>query len=261
MKIKQKWKPSKSDLIFVVAILAVKGAIFDWFYIPSGSMEPTLNINDRVIGSLSHYDIRIPFTTISLIKMNEIEKGDVVLFDETKSDNIFIKRVIGTEGDHVVIDGHDIKINGKVIHKSEPVIENGYASYVETYNNSSYKVQYSVKHDKIQQILQMKENKEFQKKPEFSEFLTTYSEFLTTYSVLRKGEWTVPDDHIFVIGDNRDHSNDSRFEVSFVPKAKVIGKASFVLANMKPLTLGNYSIPMIPTSFSDPFTSLYSVAK
>lgn len=263
MKIKQYLNKHKGFLIFLVSLYAVKFFIFDWSHIPSGSMEPTLKIDDRIIQSRSYYDLRIPFTNISIFKINDIEHGDVVLFDEPKTDSLFIKRVIGTEGDHIVIDGHNIKINGKLIAKSNPVIEDGYVSYIETHNNKSYKVKYNVKLDKIQQLLKMKENKEFQKSPRYPDFLNNYSNFLNTYSVFRKGEWTVPEGHIFLMGDNRDNSNDSRFDVSFLPTTKVVGKAYFVLANIKgiELKIGDSSYQTIPMGFTEPFRSIYSVPK
>ena len=250
---KRYWKITKNDLLVISAILIIKGSFVDWYYIPSGSMIPTLQINDRVIASLVHYDYRIPFTNINILKNNDVENGDIALFKEKTSGNIFIKRILGQEGDTVSINGHKIAINGKEVSKSNQVETEDFTTYTETINDKEYRVQYSKKHDKILNLIQLKENNSLPKDPELHNFIDKYE-------VLRKGTWLIPDGYVFAIGDNRDFSHDSRFtDIGLIQKDKLIGKAKVVLANMKPLSIGDWSLPMIPTSFTTPLKSIYSI--
>ena len=152
----------------LVVALVVKTFLFQAFYIPSASMEPTLEQGDRVLVNKLSYDL------------HDINRGDVVVFERPDSwtpavDGIddLIKRVIGLPGETVELRGGDVYVDGEEI--EEPYLPNG----TETGPGPN-----------------------------------------------GKERWEVPDGHIFVMGDNRGNSSDSRFyEDGFVAEDLVVGRA------------------------------------
>jgi signal peptidase I len=171
---------TEAILIALVLALLIRTFVVQAFKIPSGSMEPTLEIGDHILVNKFLYGIKIPFTSIRLLSFDNPNRGDVIVFiypvDPSKD---FIKRVIGVEGDTVKIVNKKLYINGSEIADSHAVF----------------------KEDMIFPA-------ELQKRDNF-------------------GPVTVPPGHIFVLGDNRDRSLDSRFW-GFVPLVDVKGKAFII---------------------------------
>lgn len=257
MKINQaqsKFKITLSDILLVLVVIIVKGTFIDWYYIPSGSMQPTLKINDRVIIDMDAYNINIPFTDVSLLKKGEPERGDVIIFNELNSKNIYIKRVIGLSGDTIRLDGHNLFINGRKVENTKVDDTEQYTKYKETIDGKEFIVQYDKKIDVLSRIIaNVKSGLINPTNPEIANLLEQRG-------MLRTGEWNVPEGMVFVMGDNRDHSQDSRFDsVSYVSKGVVRGKADFVLANMEPLVILDKKIPFIPTRITDFNREIYSV--
>lgn len=250
-KNKKKFKITRSDILFALFLIILKCCFWDWYYIPSGSMIPTLQINDRVIVNMNAYSLRVPMTNFHLIDYSSPEAGDVVIFKEKNSGNIFIKRVIGTAGDIIKVSGHNVFVNGKQLKSKQVFHDKNITQYIERINGKEFIAQYIPKFDKLSDVQEY----DLHNRPK------EYIEQLSRFMVLRKGEWKVPSGKLFVMGDNRDESLDSRFpEVSLIDINSVRGKASFVLANMKPLTIGDTSIPFFPVGFSDFHKEIYKVA-
>jgi signal peptidase I len=166
--------------IAVLLALFIRTFVVQAFKIPSGSMEPTLQIGDHILVSKFIYGIKIPFTGKTLIPLSRPEREDVIVFiypvDHTKD---FIKRVIGVPGDRVEIIEGKIHINGKIY-------EDKYGHYTEGFGRGH-----------------------------------------NPGSGYSYGPVTVPENQYFVMGDNRDHSYDSRFW-GFVSFDAVKGKAFIV---------------------------------
>ncbi len=171
-----------AEAIVIALVLAflIRTFVVQAFKIPSGSMEPTLEIGDHILVNKFIYGIKIPFTSVRLFPLEKPKRGDVVVFIyplDPKKD--FIKRVVAVEGDTVQIVNKKLLINGAEV--PEP---------------------YAVYNDEI--IFPG----EVQKRDNF-------------------GPITVPKGSLFVLGDNRDRSLDSRFW-GFVPIEDLRGKAFII---------------------------------
>jgi len=171
---------AEAIIIALVLALLIRTFVVQAFKIPSGSMEPTLEIGDHILVNKFIYGIKIPFTSIRLFPLEKPKRGDVVVFiyplDPGKD---FIKRVVAVEGDTVQIINKKLIINGAEVPDPHAVY----------------------KDDTIFPA-------EVQKRDNF-------------------GPVTVPKGCLFVLGDNRDRSLDSRFW-GFVPIEDLRGKAFII---------------------------------
>ncbi|MGA2734591.1 MAG: signal peptidase I [Syntrophobacteraceae bacterium] len=163
-------------VIAILIALFIRTFIVQSFYIPSGSMEPSLLPGDYILVSKFIYGIRIPFVNVRMFSYKEPKRGDVIVFVYPKDPSKdFIKRVIGVQGETVRI------IEGKIYINDMPISDPwGY----------------------------------FDKKepPGFIEAVENF------------GPLVVPDHCLFVMGDNRNDSEDSRFW-GVVPPGNVLGEA------------------------------------
>lgn len=212
------WELVKTIVYAVLIALVVRTFAYEPFSIPSGSMIPTLLIGDYLFVSkfsygYSRYSLPFGLPLISgRILASPPERGDVAVFklpSDNKTD--YIKRVIGLPGDRVqVVDGI-LNINGKAVERApagEFVVTNGagvsqhYHRYIETLPNG-----------KQHPIIELSDAGPFD----------------------NTGVYTVPADHYFVMGDNRDSSRDSRFlsEVGYVPFKNLIGRAEFIFFSVE----------------------------
>jgi len=169
---------TEAILLAIVLALFIRAFIVQAFKIPSGSMEPTLLVGDHILVNKFIYGIRVPFTNHKLFAVKEPVRGDVIVFiyplDPTKD---FIKRVIGVEGDTIVMKDNEVYINGERYEDPHAVYSN--------------------------------------------------------QNPIRGAGWkyggpiVVPENSLFVLGDNRDNSKDSRYW-GFVPEPAVRGKAFMI---------------------------------
>lgn len=202
------WRESVESLL-VTIILALFATCFvvQAFKIPSESMEPTLLVGDHLLvnkfifeGNGAWYDHILPYHTI--------RRGDVVVFKfPYQSHPYYVKRVIGVPGDRIKIVNSVVYVNGKVM--KQPFAEfdpSAYDPFAENFppTNQEY-------YD--QAVL-----------PQWAAELPRY--------VNSKGQLVVPPGHYFVMGDNRDHSWDSRYW-GFVPKDAIMGQPVFIYWSIK----------------------------
>jgi signal peptidase I len=183
--------------IAILLALFIRTFVIQAFKIPSGSMTPTLIIGDHLLVNKFIYGIRIPLIDHFIIQYNKPERGDIVVFkwpnDERKD---FIKRVIGIEGDTIEIKNDVLYLNGEKI-------------------ETTYVAKYSDNNITGAEIYEesLGENEHY--------ILDQYVRYEDI------GPITVPENSIFVMGDNRDNSQDSRYW-GFVSLNKVKGKALII---------------------------------
>ncbi|ADJ27630.1 signal peptidase I [Nitrosococcus watsonii] len=191
---------ARSFFPIIVIVLVLRSFLVEPFRIPSGSMIPTLRVGDFILVNKFIYGIRLPVINKKIIDMGEPQRGDVVVFRYPKDPSVdYIKRVIGLPGDRIGYFNKTVYINGELM-PQESV--GPYYQEDSSYNHSA--------------VLRIEHlgNKEHQivVEPGIS---------------LVEGEYIIPEGHYFMMGDNRDRSNDSRFW-GVVPEENLVGKAFMV---------------------------------
>ncbi len=188
---------SKSIFPVLALVLVLRSFLFEPFQIPSGSMIPTLQVGDFILVNKYDYGLRLPVIGTKVLSVNDPQRGDVMVFKEPKNPNInFIKRVIGLPGDTVSYHNKKLTINGK------PVPQAFVAQLSD--DSSFYRLYDETIDGRTHQI---------RKEPAMPD--------------LKEGVWKVPEGQYFVMGDNRDRSNDSRYW-GYVPEHNIVGKAVYI---------------------------------
>jgi signal peptidase I len=205
-----------SLLVSLLVVFAIRSSVVEAFKIPSGSMIPTLLTGDYIFVNKFAYGFNLPFTDwllnspVTLVHRDPPKRGDIIVFKYPKDESIyFIKRVIGTPGDTIELRDKTLVVNGKPM------------EHVELPQKEEEAIFGKMKEPKYDQpSLKL-----------YNEHLDTKTHWLmldtSTYATNSFGPITVPADHLFVMGDNRDFSNDSRFW-GFVPMKNVKGRAMVI---------------------------------
>lgn len=186
----------------ILIVFLLRSFIVEPFRIPSGSMLPSLHVGDFILVNKFSYGIRLPVVNKKAIGTWEPQRGDVMVFRFPRDESInYIKRVVGLPGDQIVYDGKKIYVNGQLMPQkpmgSYVVQQEGEALYEAARNSEQLD---GVTHDIL-----------LTSRPDYGPMPTI----------------VVPPGHYFVMGDNRDHSNDSRYW-GFVPEENLVGKAFLI---------------------------------
>lgn len=99
----------------VLGILAARSSLADHYYVPSGSMEPTLISGDRVVVDKRAHGLRVPFTSVKITDGGRVARGEVVIFDSPRDGVRLIKRIVAVGGDSVVVENGHLFINGQAL--------------------------------------------------------------------------------------------------------------------------------------------------
>ena len=192
---------SKSFFPVLLIVFLLRGFLVEPFRIPSGSMIPSLYIGDFILVNKFSYGIRLPVLNSKIIEIDNPERGDVVVFRYPRDPSIdYIKRVIGLPGDHIAYYNKVLYVNGKPVKRKFVIRYNGPG---EDHRANEYL-------EDLQGI--------------------EHSMLLLPGRSGIDGEWIVPEGHYFMMGDNRDNSNDSRFW-GVVPDKLLVGKAFMIWMN------------------------------
>jgi len=185
-------------LLMVLIVSSLRSALADWNDVPTGSMKPTIEVGDRVVVNKLAYDLKIPFTTINIFKWADPGRGDIVVLFSPADGTRLVKRVVATPGDTVAMYNNQLFINGKPAMWS-PLMsaddqEQGLTFVAdESLGGRSHKV-----------------------------MLTPQVPAVRSFAPTK-----VPPASYFVLGDNRDNSNDSRF-IGFIGRKRIVGRATAV---------------------------------
>ena len=220
-----KFNPSKKNgftdffgsLFGVLALVTIlRSFVFEPFQIPSGSMEPTLRVGDFLVVNKFNYGIKDPIWQKTLIENGHPERGDIIVFKAPPQPHVdYIKRVIGIGGDMVK---YDMATQSLTVTSKDGTVN------VFKYENAKpnadffYHGEMQVEKTEIGSVTHQILNNP-------SPF--NYAPYFFKQEGQVDGEWVVPDGHYFVMGDNRDNSEDSRFW-GFVPEQNIVGKATFI---------------------------------
>ncbi|MDH2997267.1 S26 family signal peptidase [Pasteurellaceae bacterium LFhippo2] len=201
-------------VLFFVTVL--RSFIFEPFQIPSGSMEPTLRVGDFLVVNKFSYGIKDPIWQNTLIETGHPQRGDVAVFKAPKQPAVdYIKRVVGVGGDKVKYDFRNQELT--VTHSDGTVAQfkyEGAKPNPEYFYHGEMQIERTEIGDVTHQVLN-------------NPHPFNYEPYFFKQDGMGAGEWIVPEGHYFMMGDNRDNSEDSRFW-GFVPEKNMVGKATFI---------------------------------
>ncbi len=103
---------NRGFITFMLCMIVFRSAVADWNVVPTGSMQPTIRIGDRILVDKLAYDVRLPLTHVSLLHLADPQRGDIVVLDSHAARERLVKRVIGLPGDQVAMRGNVLFING-----------------------------------------------------------------------------------------------------------------------------------------------------
>ena len=188
---------ARSFFPVLLLVLLLRSFLFEPFRIPSGSMMPTLLEGDFIFVNKFVYGLRLPVLNEKVVALGEPERGDVVVFRLPTDPSVnYIKRVVGLPGDVVVYDPirKQLTINDlpmAIVRVGEYPEQPVYERIIETLGDKEHEILWN------------------------------------RFDSGRGGTYPVPEGHYLMMGDNRDNSQDSRYEiVGFVPEENLVGRAS-----------------------------------
>lgn len=185
---------SRSFFPVLLVVLVVRSFVVEPFQIPSGSMRPTLEVGDFILVNKFAYGLRLPVLHTEIVSLGEPERGDVMVFRFPADPSVnFIKRVVGLPGDRVRYEDKQLYVNGEPVAKHRLGEANGDAPGELEFEEQLGSVAHALYINPRDPGPQMR-------------------------------EVVVPEGKYFTMGDNRDHSNDSRYW-GFVPEENIVGKA------------------------------------
>lgn len=196
----------KSFFPVLAIVLVLRSFIVEPFQIPSGSMRPTLEVGDFILVNKFAYGIRLPVLDTKIIPIGDPQRGDVMVFRYPSDPLVnYIKRVIGLPGERIRYSSSKrLYINDKLVAESLLGQEPGSLGTAELYTEKLGKVEHMIRKE------------------------------MSRYRMEPGKEWLVPAGHYFMMGDNRDNSNDSRYWndpdipkalQGMVPEQNIVGKA------------------------------------
>jgi signal peptidase I len=203
----------------IALVFVLRSFLFEPFRIPSGSMIPTLQIGDLILVNKYQYGIRLPVLNRTVVELGRPQRGDVIVFRYPhQPSQDYIKRVVGLPGDRVDYHDRHLTINGSLVPMSEtatyfnPMTSQISQQFIETLGGVEHRVI-------------------------FNEGEGTFIHPAAQHTNLGACVYsaggvtcTVPPESYFVMGDNRDNSEDSRFW-GFVPDRNIVGRAFFIWMN------------------------------
>lgn len=225
----------------IALVFFLRSFLFEPFKIPSSSMVPTLVTGDLILVNKYTYGIRLPVINKKIIEINHPKRGDVMVFKYPKDPSLdYIKRVIGVPGDKITYKNKRLTINGKALsYESLPdYLYETCDSEREGDNQNGCLLTYSKQFMENLDGVQHKILNDDRVPTYMTPFDFPYRERCSYNS--EGFTCTVPDGHYFMMGDNRDNSQDSRFW-GFVPDQNIVGKAFFVWMNFSnPKRIGSF---------------------
>lgn len=199
------WQENKAWVLFIVLMVGFRSSLADWNAVPTGSMKPTILEGDRLWVDKLAYDIKLPLIGVSVKRLSDPQRGDIVVFDSKAAGKRLIKRVIGVPGDVVEMQANVLTINGEKAAYTFLRTQSDHLFFREDVAGISHIV-------------------------EISRRTSPFSSF----SPIK-----VPRDMYLVLGDNRDNSADFRVH-GLVPRKEMVGRSQYVVMS---LNYDHYYIP------------------
>lgn len=201
---------ARSFFPVILVILLLRSFVAEPYRIPSESMMPNLLIGDFILVNKYAYGLRLPVLDTKIVKVGEPQRGDVIVFHPPMApDQVWIKRVVGLPGDVIAYDNYQLSVNGQPVPREE--IGVGPTIHLMGSPTPTRLVREDL--------------------PGRSH--TILEADIAGSDPRASGSWTVPAGYYFMMGDDRDNSEDSRFwPTHFLPEANIVGKAELVWLNL-----------------------------
>ncbi len=198
----------RSVLVIVIVITAFRSAVADWNDVPTGSMKPTILEGDRILVNKLAYDLKVPYTTWQLMRWDDPDRGDIIVLFSPTDGKRLVKRVVGLPGDSVAVVGGTLVVNGEPLRYSplKPGMVTGL---------------------KLEEQLPILATEELGD-AHHAVMISPRSPWHASFK-----PFNVPERTYFVMGDNRDHSLDSR-HFGPVNRDQIVGQATTVAASVNP---------------------------
>jgi len=190
---------NRGFIVFIVLMSVFRSSLADWNSVPTGSMKPTIIEGDRIVINKIAYDLKLPFSDISIAKLGEPERGDIIIFNSAVSQKRLVKRVVGMPGDQVSMNNNVLTINDIEL---DYTIRASDANTVARLNSNDFN----------ENLMGAEHAIRVSKRPGRA------ASFATT---------VVPEGMYLALGDNRDNSIDSRY-IGFIPRHEIIGRSRSV---------------------------------
>ncbi|MDG2091367.1 MAG: signal peptidase I [Gammaproteobacteria bacterium] len=199
---------SKSFFPILFVVLIFRSFLFEPFQIPTGSMIPSLNVGDYILVNKYSFGIRLPVIGTKVMNIGDPQRGDVMVFIPPHDPVYYVKRVIGVPGDHVRYEDKTLYINE--VEQAQELI-----SMTEDGRRP-------VNHflEKLGEV-------------EHDIYVSPLTRYTSSDYWMQPGGRVIPEGHYFMMGDNRDNSDDSR-RWGVVPEANIVGKAVAVWMHKEP---------------------------
>jgi signal peptidase I len=198
---------NRGFLAFMLCMIVFRSAVADWNVVPTGSMQPTIRIGDRILVDKLAYDVRLPLTHVSLRHLADPQRGDIVVLDSHAAHERLVKRVIGLPGDEVAMRRNVLFINGHAANYAA-------GSYRGIHDDRRDPAHYDIeRYGAMSHAIRLSDYRP-----------SPASNF---------GPVKVPPGQYLLLGDDRDNSMDSRY-FGFFPRNAIVGRARYVAASLDP---------------------------
>jgi signal peptidase I len=198
---------NRGFITFMLCMVVFRSAVADWNVVPTGSMQPTIRIGDRILVDKLAYDIRLPLTHVSLRHLADPQRGDIVVLDSPAAHERLVKRVIGTPGDEVAMRGNVLFING---HAASYAASHYQGVHDDLRDPAHYEIE---RYGTLRHAIRLSD--------------------VRPSPVSTFGPVHVPPGQYLLLGDDRDNSMDSRY-FGFFPRDAIVGRAYRVLVSLDP---------------------------
>ena len=199
--VQRTWRQWRLTVFFIVFIvIPAKSSLADWYWVPTGSMNPTILEGDMIFVNKAAYDLRFPLTLYRAAQWSEPERGDIVVCFSPEDGTRLVKRVIGLPGDTLEMKDNRLVINSRPVRYSNPDREHACELSPDLQGPCVLATEHLEGADHLVMAVPA---------------LPARRDY---------GPLAIPAGYYFVLGDNRDCSRDSRF-FGLVERKLIVGKA------------------------------------